>query len=252
MSEETGSGNTTSDDQLVLTGVVDYCTRLNHAMVLLREANKSSEEVDGKRYTTVAQRVEVFRRAFGLTASIETKVQYVDDDVVRVKATILIGDHYSSARTKIATGHAEEWRSSSDLNMTSALENAETSAIGRALACLGIHGGQFATADEVHAARAEAEAAKTTEAASVLTPEEVADAIQRINACTTEESLSETYVQLSPARKAITRQLMEARLRALRSAQKSGSEPEKAASPPPPSEPRRALRQPRARSSGED
>jgi hypothetical protein len=49
----------------------------------------------------------------------------------------------------IATGHAEEVRASSQINKTSALENAETSAIGRALAALGMAGTEFASADEV-------------------------------------------------------------------------------------------------------
>ena len=48
-----------------------------------------------------------------------------------------------------ATGHAEEYRADGKINKTSALENAETSAIGRALACLGLGGTEFASADEV-------------------------------------------------------------------------------------------------------
>jgi hypothetical protein len=49
----------------------------------------------------------------------------------------------------LATGHSEEYRHTSQINKTSALENAETSAIGRALAALGLGGTEFATADEV-------------------------------------------------------------------------------------------------------
>jgi hypothetical protein len=49
----------------------------------------------------------------------------------------------------LATGHAEEYRKSSQINGTSALENAETSAHGRSLAALGIGGTEFASANEV-------------------------------------------------------------------------------------------------------
>jgi hypothetical protein len=49
----------------------------------------------------------------------------------------------------ITTGHAEEFRAASQINSTSALENAETSAIGRALAAAGWGGTEFASANEV-------------------------------------------------------------------------------------------------------
>ena len=55
--------------------------------------------------------------------------------------------------TVVATGYAEEIRGSSNVNRTSAIENCETSAWGRALACLGLHGGQIASANELTAAK---------------------------------------------------------------------------------------------------
>lgn len=50
---------------------------------------------------------------------------------------------------ELATGHAEEVRGSSNVNKTSALENCETSSIGRALAQMGLHGGEFASLNEL-------------------------------------------------------------------------------------------------------
>jgi hypothetical protein len=56
---------------------------------------------------------------------------------------------YNTECRCIATGHAEEFRAASQINSTSALENAETSAIGRALAAAGWGGTEFASANEV-------------------------------------------------------------------------------------------------------
>jgi hypothetical protein len=49
----------------------------------------------------------------------------------------------------IGSGYAEEIRGQGHVNQTSALENAETSAIGRALASIGLAGGEYASANEM-------------------------------------------------------------------------------------------------------
>jgi hypothetical protein len=99
--------------------------------------------IHGKEYQTVALRVGKFREQYGLDLSLITEIVYADEKVVRMKAII------SNDKGIISTGHAEEYRGSSNINKTSALENAETSAIGRALAALGLGGTEFASADEV-------------------------------------------------------------------------------------------------------
>jgi hypothetical protein len=52
----------------------------------------------------------------------------------------------------VSTGHSEEKRNASKINQTSALENCETSATGRALAFLGFISDGIASAEEVSAA----------------------------------------------------------------------------------------------------
>ena len=99
--------------------------------------------IRGKEYQTVALRVFNFRESYP-QYSLVTEVLHRDVDCVVMKATIS-----NDAGRVVATGHAEEYRKSSEINKTSALENAETSAIGRALAALGIGGTEFASADEV-------------------------------------------------------------------------------------------------------
>src|SRR5215207_2105243 len=102
----------------------------------------------GKRYTQVQDRVEAFRRHFGDTYGIETIIRWDGSKEQPVLARAEICD---KERRVIATGHACEFWGSTNVNRTSAVENAETGAIGRALAALGIHGGEFASANELDA-----------------------------------------------------------------------------------------------------
>ena len=51
----------------------------------------------------------------------------------------------------VGSGMAEEIRGQGHVNTTSALENAETSAIGRALASMGLAGGEYASSNEMDA-----------------------------------------------------------------------------------------------------
>lgn len=99
--------------------------------------------IHGKEYKTVAKRVQEFRSAYS-GWSIMTDVVKIDDDQVLIKAQII-----NPESKIIATGHGHELRAASQINRTSYVENAETSAIGRALACLGLGGTEFASADEV-------------------------------------------------------------------------------------------------------
>lgn len=99
--------------------------------------------IHGREYETVASRVNRFREAHA-EYSLVTDVLHRDDLCVVMKASI-----FNPAGNLVATGHAEEYRKASSINRTSALENAETSAIGRALAAFGIGGTEFASADEV-------------------------------------------------------------------------------------------------------
>lgn len=108
-----------------------------------------------KKYTQVVTRVEVFRRAFGGELGIQTDILLNDGKYVIVKATIADKNGYV-----VSSGLAEEIRGGSPVNKTSALENCETSAIGRALASMGLHGGQYASADEMEGIDRKEEALK--------------------------------------------------------------------------------------------
>jgi len=105
--------------------------------------NTGIVNIRGKEYQTVALRVQKFREAYP-TWSLTSEVLFRDSDCVVMKS--IIADETGRV---LATGHAEEYRKSSQINGTSALENAETSAHGRSLAALGIGGTEFASANEV-------------------------------------------------------------------------------------------------------
>lgn len=104
---------------------------------------KTTVNIHGKEYETVASRVSRFK-ADNPDFAIHTELLARDDTTVVIKALIL-----DPSDRIVATGHAEENRQSSQINRTSALENCETSAIGRALAAYGLAGTEFASADEV-------------------------------------------------------------------------------------------------------
>ena len=98
--------------------------------------------IHGKEYKTVALRIQEFREKHP-DFTIQTELVEANDTLVVMKATI------SAGGMVIATGYAEEVRAASKINRTSALENAETSAVGRALAFFGLGGSEIASADEV-------------------------------------------------------------------------------------------------------
>lgn len=108
-----------------------------------QKQNNGKVNIHGREYETVALRVQKFKSAYPNHA-LTTEVLTRDADCVVMKASI-----YNPEGRLIATGHAEEYRKASTINKTSALENAETSAIGRALAAFGLGGTEFVTADEV-------------------------------------------------------------------------------------------------------
>lgn len=98
--------------------------------------------IHGKQYMTVAERVNDFRSKHP-DYTISTELISNNESIVIMKASILNGDQL------LATGYAEEKRGATQINRTSALENCETSAIGRSLAALGFGGTEYASANEV-------------------------------------------------------------------------------------------------------
>ena len=109
-------------------------------------AKKGTVNIHGKEYKTVIMRVNEFRESFKPDDgwAIRTWLVSNEDGRVVIQASICDKDDHV-----VATGFAEEDRSQGKINKTSALENCETSAIGRALAAFGLGGEEYCSADEL-------------------------------------------------------------------------------------------------------
>jgi hypothetical protein len=90
--------------------------------------------IRGKQYVEVNERIKFFRQEEQYKNwSLITEFTVLDSEQCVCKASIADPEHRI-----ISVGHAHEVQGSSNINKTSYVENCETSAIGRALAMLGI------------------------------------------------------------------------------------------------------------------
>lgn len=96
------------------------------------QANNTKKKFNLDEYVTVNERIMKFYEKYP-EGRIVTEIISWQDGVIVMKATVYRDNNNIPA----ATGHAYEKEGSSFINQTSALENAESSATGRALAMLG-------------------------------------------------------------------------------------------------------------------
>lgn len=123
----------------------------------IKKANESIKpmNIKGKEYAPVNERIKAFRMVYP-DGAILTELVKDDDARIIYKATV-----YGSAGAILATGTAEEVRGSSNINRTSAIENCETSAVGRALGFAGFGiDTSVASYEEVENAKLRQEGAK--------------------------------------------------------------------------------------------
>ena len=91
-------------------------------------------DIRGKKYISVNERVKFFRQEDEYKNwTISTEFTSLDSEMCVCRAIIA-----DPSQRIIASGHAHEVQGSSNINQTSYVENCETSAIGRALAMMGI------------------------------------------------------------------------------------------------------------------
>lgn len=100
----------------------------------ISEVNKriKTTDIKGKAYADVNERIKAFRKLFP-TGMISTEMISNENGVCVFKA--IVADETGAI---LGTGHAYEKEGSTFINKTSYIENAETSAVGRALGMAGI------------------------------------------------------------------------------------------------------------------
>jgi hypothetical protein len=99
-------------------------------------------DIKGKKYATVAIRHLHLLKYFPEVRVDEQMIESTDKFVI-TKTTLYIGE------TPFAVGHAKEIFGSNFINRTSAVENSFTSSLGRAISSFGIHGSEYASAEEL-------------------------------------------------------------------------------------------------------
>lgn len=105
--------------------------------------------IKGKEYVMVKDRITAFHELYP-KGSIQTKILSDHEDKVIIVRAMVVPDPIENPG-RFFTGHASETIGEGMINKTSALENCETSAVGRALAFMGIGVvDSVASADEVH------------------------------------------------------------------------------------------------------
>ena len=113
---------------------------MNENKVSYEQIKKANEEIETiklgtKGYAQVNERIKAYRKVYP-TGSLTSEIEEIRDDYVRIKATAT-----DEADRVIATGTASEKLTGNDkkdyINISSMIENCETSAYGR---CLGFAG----------------------------------------------------------------------------------------------------------------
>jgi len=122
---------------------------LNSIQFYMSNYKFKTTNIRGKQYVEVNERIKFFRQENKYDGwGIHTDINMLDGSECLCKCTITNCDG-----EVIAQGHAHEVQGSSNINKTSYIENCETSAVGRALAMLGIGiDTSIASANEVNEA----------------------------------------------------------------------------------------------------
>lgn len=105
---------------------------MDYKDLLKVNASLKTTDIKGKAYAEVNERIKAFRQLFP-NGTISTEIISLSDGVCVIKATAM-----NENGAILGTGHAYEKENSTFINKTSYIENAETSAVGRALGMIGI------------------------------------------------------------------------------------------------------------------
>lgn len=169
----------------------------------VKKASEGKVEINGKNYSKVSIRIETLQRVLEandvknlpsvFTRTDTKKNKVITKAYLAEEVDVIInedGDEIVQMKGVKAVGTSEEDRQANIINQTSAVENAETSAIGRMCATLGIHGGEMASANEIFSAQGASNIIRlnTIYKAHSNSPE---DFVDRLCACKTKDAVNE-------------------------------------------------------------
>lgn len=145
---------------------------MDFSKVQTLNANLKYTNIKGKNYITVNQRVLAFRELYP-NGRITTEIVKLAPESNGAGNTVIVKAFIYDGEALIATGHAfENPGKNTNINKFSALENCETSAVGRALGFLGIGAtDSIASLEEIQGAGDEiTQETQPTPAAAQATP----------------------------------------------------------------------------------
>lgn len=129
-----------------------------------KSLRKKAIQIKGKSYVLVSDRIIFFNESYP-NGSIESKIVSYDGGKVVMKSKVTPD---VTVPTRFFTGYSQADETQGMVNKTAALENAETSAVGRALAMMGIGVlDSIASVDEMSKAGAYTPSKVTTESSNV-------------------------------------------------------------------------------------
>lgn len=121
----------------------------------MTELNDKAISIKGKQYVLVSDRVIYFNETYPEGSITTELVSAPESDKIIIKATVYPNGGFNmvGGANRVFTGYSQATVGDGMVNKTSALENAETSAVGRALGFMGIGVIEsIASADEMNKA----------------------------------------------------------------------------------------------------
>jgi hypothetical protein len=139
--------------------------KLEFVFSLIATSDKKLPMEDGRLYMMVQERIRLFRLVFGFNVRIDSFPKEINAQhaLFECQLWIRVEDGEKGTWEFVQRSHAYQEKNSSVINMTSYVENAETSAIGRCLSFMGASGGDsISSAEDLVLALEDAKAPKQT------------------------------------------------------------------------------------------
>lgn len=155
---------------------------------MTKDLKEKAIDIKGKKYVLVSDRVLFFNETYPEGSIMTELVSKPEDDTVIIKATV----KPAMDGIRAFTGYSQATWDDGYINKTSALENAETSAVGRALAFMGIGVIEsIASVDEINKAKT-----YPTKQPSLSVDEAIDKAKEAIESCETIDDVQKVEGQI--------------------------------------------------------